>query len=116
MRNELEGSGPNRHAEQKHSTPSDGLKLKLRLDSLTLFTVSLLYLDEPAVGGDLMHWLPQSEDPAADWSLSERRTNHRTIRLCRGQICPGREVAMFCCSLKLILQTKHVKLRTNYYY
>jgi len=100
------------HAEQKHSTPSDGLRL--RLDSLTLFRFSLLYLDDLAVGGDLMHWLRQSE-PASDWSLSERWTNHRTIRLCKAQICPGREVAMFTDSLKLIIQTKRVKLCTNYY-
>jgi len=118
VRNELEGSGPNTHtytrAEQKHSTPSDGLGLRLRLDSLTLFRFSLLYLDDLAVGGDLMHWLRQSE-PASDWSLSERWTNHRTIRLCKAQICPGREVAMFTDSLKLIIQTKRVKLCTNYY-
>lgn len=45
-------------------------------------------------------WLRQSEEPAADWLLSERRTNRGTVRLFRGQINPGPKVAKMSHLLK----------------
>ncbi len=44
--------------------------------------------------------LRQSEEPAADWLLLERRTNRGTVRLFRRQIYPGPKIATICHLLK----------------
>lgn len=99
VRNEFEGSGPNRDVEQKHSTPSDGQRAQSRLTD-SLWTRTTIFGGARGGRRPILCWRRQSENPAADWSLSERRTNRRTVRLCRRQIYPGRKVAMFCYSTK----------------